>query len=143
MQSNEGKQGFLDEIAKLKSFLEDPWAVKDDKKTVQVLVPKVTVVPAPPQPRVTVDPAVFEAEEMLSARNKRAAMQKKAAAASLVAEDYARRFELGEPVVSCLVLLILLMLSSMLVEYMLIEYLMIMFMYVIKIIKIRVCALEC
>ncbi|XP_076952187.1 uncharacterized protein LOC143625836, partial [Bidens hawaiensis] len=98
LQSHEGKQGFLDEIAKLKSFLEDPWSVKDEKKTVQVLVPKVTVVPAPPQPRMTVDPAVLEAEEMLSARNKRAAMQKKAAAASLVAEDYARRFESGETV---------------------------------------------
>ena len=85
----------MDEIARLKEFLDDPWLIRDGKKTVQVLVPKVAV--APPPPQVTVTPNL--AEEMLSAQNKRAALQRKAAAASLVAEDYARRFESGDTVV--------------------------------------------
>lgn len=93
----------MEEIDRLKAFLDDPWLIKDDKKRVQVLVPKVDVTPPPPQVTVTPNAVVFDggcedaADEMLSAQNKRAAMQKKAAAASLVAEDYARRFESGDP----------------------------------------------
>ncbi|KAJ0735213.1 putative [histone H3]-lysine(4) N-trimethyltransferase chromatin regulator PHD family [Helianthus annuus] len=101
LQNDDRKNGFLDEIARLKAFLEDPWLIKGEKKTVQVVVPKVTVVVPPVRPRLSVDPAVLdgsEAEEMLSARSKRAAVQKQAAAALLVAEDYARRFESGETV---------------------------------------------
>ncbi|XP_024984459.1 uncharacterized protein LOC112520343 [Cynara cardunculus var. scolymus] len=101
LQNDKGKNGFLEEIARLKEFLDDPWLIKNDKKTVQVLVPKVAVAPPPPQVTVTPNVAVVDgnaAEEMLSAQNKRAALQRKAAAASLVAEDYARRFESGETV---------------------------------------------
>lgn len=96
----------MDEIANLKAFLNDPWLLKDDKKTVQVLVPKVVVTIPPPPVQVTVtsnslgvDGDASAAAEMLSVQNKRAALQKKATAASLVAEDYARRFESGETMV--------------------------------------------
>ncbi|KAI3739584.1 hypothetical protein L2E82_29993 [Cichorium intybus] len=75
----------------MKAFLDEPWLIRDGKRTVKVLVPRVDVKPPPPQ--VTVTPNVVVADgsrdEMLSVQNKRAAMQKKAAAASLVAEDYA------------------------------------------------------
>ncbi|KAK9068883.1 hypothetical protein SSX86_012999 [Deinandra increscens subsp. villosa] len=103
LQNDEGRKVFLDEIARLEAFLDDPWLIKDEKKTVQILVPKVVVAPHPPLTQMTVVPnrAVLDggaAEEMLSAQNKRAVMQKKAAAASLEAEDYARRFESGETV---------------------------------------------
>ncbi|CAI9269772.1 unnamed protein product [Lactuca saligna] len=103
VQNEKGQIGFLEEIDRLKAFLDDPWLIKDDKKRVQVLVPKVDVTPPPPQLTVTPNAVVVDggcedaADEMLSAQNKRAAMQKKAAAASLVAEDYARRFESGDP----------------------------------------------
>ncbi|KAJ9558275.1 hypothetical protein OSB04_012889 [Centaurea solstitialis] len=93
----QARNGFLEEIAKLKEFLDDPWLIRDGKRTVQVLVPKVEAV-APPPPKVAATVAVADAEEMLSAQNKRAALQRKAAAASLVAEDYARRFESGDTV---------------------------------------------
>nr|XP_043609846.1 uncharacterized protein LOC122581665 [Erigeron canadensis] len=104
LHNEKGETDFLNEITNLKSFLDDPWRIKDDKRTVQVLVPKVVVAPPPPVP-VQAAPAVpnsvavvdgDDAAEMLSAQNKRAAMQKQAAAASLVAEDFARRFESGE-----------------------------------------------
>lgn len=97
---------FVDQIARLKAFLDDPWLIKDEKRTVQVLVPKVTVVVQPPVVTVNRNRVVLDggdAEEMLSVQNKRAVLQKQAAAASLVAEDFARRFESGETVVRCLV----------------------------------------
>ncbi|XP_071720632.1 uncharacterized protein [Rutidosis leptorrhynchoides] len=100
--NKKGKNEFVDEIAKLKAFLDDPWLIKDDKRTIQVLVPKVIVAPplAPPQVTVVVKPAVVvdgdAAAEMLSAQKKRVVLQKQAAAASFVAEDFARRFESGE-----------------------------------------------
>ncbi|KAI3742910.1 hypothetical protein L1987_60608 [Smallanthus sonchifolius] len=98
LQNDDAKNEFLAEIARLKAFLDDPWLIKDEKKTVQVLVPKVTVAPQPPVPvTASLVSDGGAAEEMLSAQNKRAVMQKKAAAA-LVAEDYARRFESGEAV---------------------------------------------
>ncbi|KAI3510847.1 hypothetical protein L1887_17984 [Cichorium endivia] len=104
LQNEKGQKEFLEEIDRLKAFLDDPWLIRDGKRTVQVLVPKVDVTPPPPQVTVTPNPVFVDgsredaAEEMLSAQNKRAAMQKKAAAASLVAEDYARRFESGDTV---------------------------------------------
>ncbi|KAD3336731.1 hypothetical protein E3N88_32250 [Mikania micrantha] len=103
LQNDDRKKVFLEEIDRLKAFLDDPWLIKDEKKTVQVLVPKVVVAPHPVQPRMTVTAnrtAVDggAGEEMLLVQNKRAVMQKKAAVASFVAEDYARRFESRETV---------------------------------------------
>ncbi|CAN4080557.1 unnamed protein product [Withania somnifera] len=65
--------------------------------TIQVKVPKIVVAP-PPQVPVGDGGAGGEGEEsaaIASAQSKRVALQKKAAAASMVAEDFARRFESG------------------------------------------------
>lgn len=96
------------EVAKLEEFVKDPRLLRArESTTVQVVVPKVVV--APVAPVVPVAPVAVvdgkDAEELLSAQNKRAAMQKKAAAESLVAEDYARRMETGEVEVRLSILL--------------------------------------
>ncbi|KAI7757272.1 hypothetical protein M8C21_019183 [Ambrosia artemisiifolia] len=91
---------FLEEIDRLKEFITDPWLVNSEKKTVQVVVPKVRVEVAPKvQTRVVVGEKKVGldgegVEEEMSVRSRRVAMQKKAEAA----EDYARRFEAGEMV---------------------------------------------
>lgn len=91
-----GKDEFLAEVAKLEEFIKDPRLLRvRESTTVQVAVPKVVTPPPPPQAPVT-DVDGGDAEELLSAQTKRAAMQRKAAAASLVAEDYARRMETGD-----------------------------------------------
>ncbi|XAR63454.1 Histone-lysine N-methyltransferase [Bertholletia excelsa] len=100
LQGEKARNEFLDEVAGVEEFLKDPWLLRArGKDTVQVLVPKVSPPPVPPAAAVPGDVgggmANGDAEEMLSAQTKRAAMQRKAAAASLVAEDYARRFESG------------------------------------------------
>ncbi|XP_047310949.1 uncharacterized protein LOC124914444 [Impatiens glandulifera] len=91
---------FLDEVVRIADLINDPLLICfKENATVQVAVPKV--VPPPQPPLVAVGAAfgdgnVFgDGDEMLSAQNKRSALQKKAAAASLVAEDFARRFESG------------------------------------------------
>ncbi|CAK9183492.1 unnamed protein product [Ilex paraguariensis] len=102
-QGEKPKTDFLEVISRVEEFLKDPWFIKarEQNDTVQVKVPKVVVVPPPP-----VVPAVGDGgggggdgEELLSAQTKRATMQRKASAASVVAEDYARRFESGDLVV--------------------------------------------
>lgn len=102
LQGEKGKNEFLEEVGKLEEFLKDPWLLRArENATIQVKVPKVVVVAPPPQ-SLAVGDAGTDAEEaaaMLSAQTKRAVLQKKAAAASLVAEDYARRFESGDLVV--------------------------------------------
>lgn len=98
LQSQKAKNGFLEEVAKVAEFWRDPWLLRvRERSTVQVAVPRIVV---PPPLPVTVDGFGGDGEEALSAQTKRAAMQKKAAAASLEAEDYARRFESGDLVVS-------------------------------------------
>ncbi|KAL7204405.1 hypothetical protein ACSBR2_017472 [Camellia fascicularis] len=93
LHSDEAKNEFFEEVSRVEDFLKDPWLLTvRAKATVQVAVPKVV---APPPPPVAVGLGDGDGEEMLSAQRKRAAMQRKAAAASLVAEDYARRFESG------------------------------------------------
>ncbi|KAF5952566.1 hypothetical protein HYC85_010510 [Camellia sinensis] len=92
LHSDEAKNEFLEEVSRVEDFLKDPWLLTvRAKATVQVAVPKVV---APPPPPVAVGLGDGDGEEMLSAQRKRAAMQRKAAAASLVAEDYARRMPL-------------------------------------------------
>ncbi|KAL6968885.1 hypothetical protein U1Q18_048458 [Sarracenia purpurea var. burkii] len=96
--SDKAKNEFLEDVARVEEFLKDPWLLRvRDQATVQVAVPKV--VAPPPVSAVghgEVGGGVGDGDEMLlSAQTKRAVMQRKAAAASLVAEDYARRFESG------------------------------------------------
>ncbi|KAL3537447.1 hypothetical protein ACH5RR_000813 [Cinchona calisaya] len=117
LQTEEGRDGFLGEVLRIEEFVKDPWLLKAEANaTVQVKVPKVVVVAPPPLPpppivvqktAVDVTPAVKDGggtgdgdDEALdvSAQTKRVALQKKAAAASMVAEDFARRFESGEMV---------------------------------------------
>ncbi|KAK9663887.1 hypothetical protein RND81_14G004400 [Saponaria officinalis] len=104
LQCERGKIDFVAEIQRIEDFLKDPWLFRvKDGATVQVPVPKLPPPPPPPLP-VVVDSddavaaaaaAAAAAEEELSAQTKRAALQKKAAVASLAAEDFARRFESG------------------------------------------------
>ncbi|KAH6810708.1 PHD finger family protein, partial [Perilla frutescens var. frutescens] len=106
LRSEKGKEDFLQGVARVEQFLKDPWLIKArENATIQVLVPKVTVspLPPPPPPQFAPDvsaPGVGGGAEEASAQVKRAALQKQAAAASLVAEDYARRFESGDLEVS-------------------------------------------
>lgn len=88
----------------IEQFLNDPWLIKArENATVQVKVPKVVVSPAPlpPPPQFGVVPVVGVGGEeaamsAASAQVKRVELQKQGAAASMVAEDYARRFESGD-----------------------------------------------
>lgn len=79
------------EVAALEEFLRDPWTVRvgdgggDGEGTVQVRVPRVL-----PQQKV-----VRLAAEDGTGREKRAALQREAAASSVAAEDYVRRLEIG------------------------------------------------
>ncbi|KAL3643515.1 hypothetical protein CASFOL_014330 [Castilleja foliolosa] len=107
LQSEKGKEDFLQEVSRVEQFLKDPWLIKaGENATIQVKVPKVVAVPAPlpPQPpQLVPDVSVGagdEAAAAASAQVKRAALQKQAAAASVVAEDYARKFESGDLVTS-------------------------------------------
>ena len=102
LQSHRARAQFEEEVARVEALLKDPRLIRvPEGSTVQVVVPKVA---APPTPAVVVvvgdGVGGGEGEEMLlSAQTKRAAMQRKAAAVSMVAEDYARRFESGDLVV--------------------------------------------
>ncbi|KAI3445034.1 hypothetical protein Pfo_001699 [Paulownia fortunei] len=108
LQGEKGKNDFLQEVAGVEQFLNDPWLIKArENATVQVKVPKVVVstAPPPPPPQFSAVPAVGVGGEeaamsAASAQVKRVTLQKQAAVASMVAEDYARRFESGDLVVS-------------------------------------------
>ncbi|GMH30639.1 hypothetical protein Nepgr_032482 [Nepenthes gracilis] len=92
--SEKGRGEFLEGIARLEEFLKDPWLSRvRERNTVQVPVPKV---PTPPTPSAVAGDVAEGAADELSVQTKRAVLQKKAAAASLVAEDFARRFESGD-----------------------------------------------
>lgn len=102
---NDRSGDLLGEITRIEEFLKDPWLIRvKDGATIQVPVPKVVVPPPPPPPPVSAvvdggggggEDAAAAAEELLSAQTKRVALQKKAAVASMAAEDFARRFESG------------------------------------------------
>ncbi|XP_022960261.1 uncharacterized protein LOC111461058 [Cucurbita moschata] len=106
LQNGRAKNEFLDGVHKVEDFLKDPWGIRVNKDgkgtTVQVWVPKVAP-PSPPvlQPVGVVGEAfsgadgVDEMTAAMSAQTKRIALQRKAAAAMIAAEDYARRFESG------------------------------------------------
>ena len=78
--------------------MQDPWGVRVSREgTVQVPVPKVAPVPVVDGGEAGGD-AVDEAASV-SAQAKRLALQRKAAAAMVAAENYARRVESGDVVV--------------------------------------------
>ncbi|XP_043692026.1 uncharacterized protein LOC122642576 [Telopea speciosissima] len=97
LQSEKGRKNFLEEVFRVEEFLSDPWSVRARQKgTVQVSVPRI--VASTPVVTAVADGVVGgdgDVEEM-SAQTKRVALQKKAVAESLAAEDYARRFETGD-----------------------------------------------
>ncbi|XP_073143653.1 uncharacterized protein [Henckelia pumila] len=104
LQSDKGKIEFLQEVARVEQFLKDPWLIKPrEDATIQVMVPKLVVStsPATQPPQLPIAMGVGggdigEEVALASAQVKRVALQKQAAAASMVAEDYARRFESGD-----------------------------------------------
>ncbi|XP_050210004.1 uncharacterized protein LOC126660499 [Mercurialis annua] len=116
LHTAKSKAEFLLQVSRIEEFARDPVRIrdlKDSSATVQVLVPKVLPVPAPPPPQqpclpvasaVVVPVACGDGDcggggggaEEASAHTKRVALQKKAAAAMVAAEDYARRFESGD-----------------------------------------------
>ncbi|KAJ9174512.1 hypothetical protein P3X46_013149 [Hevea brasiliensis] len=114
LHSAKSKADFLLDVLRIEEFFKDPLGIRDSKKsTVQVLVPKVAPVPAAPAPTFGVVAAGdggggggggagggSELGEEASAQTKRVALQRKAAAAMVAAEDYARRFESGDMAVA-------------------------------------------
>ncbi|GAV86067.1 hypothetical protein CFOL_v3_29500 [Cephalotus follicularis] len=106
--SNLSKNHFLQEVDRIEEFLKDPWGIRVLREaTVQVSVPRVApvIVPPPPPPAVLVvadGDAVEEAAavSLVSTQAKRVALQKKAAAAMVAAEDFARKFESGDNAVA-------------------------------------------
>ncbi|XP_057511206.1 uncharacterized protein LOC130793510 isoform X2 [Actinidia eriantha] len=97
LQSEKAKNEFFDEVARVEEFFKDPWLLRvRDEGTVQVAVPKVVPPPPPPLAGEGGGGGGDPDELSLSAMTKRVALQRKAAVASMVAEDYARRFESGD-----------------------------------------------
>ncbi|XVF22939.1 hypothetical protein REPUB_Repub12eG0214100 [Reevesia pubescens] len=98
LQSPNSKNGFLQEVIAVEDFLKDPWGVRVSREgTVQVPVPKVS--PVPVGDGCGGDGGGVDAVEeaaSVSAQAKRLALQRKAAAAMVAAEDYARRVESGD-----------------------------------------------
>ncbi|XP_057978611.1 uncharacterized protein LOC131165016 isoform X2 [Malania oleifera] len=93
LRGEKARDGFLDEAVRVEEFLRDDWLLRVCRSsTVQVAVPRV----APPPPAPPVSAGDCGEEALLSAQTKRAALQRKAAAALVAAEDYARRFESGD-----------------------------------------------
>ncbi|KAK4738230.1 hypothetical protein R3W88_001927 [Solanum pinnatisectum] len=96
-----GKNEFFSDVTKLEEFLKDPWGLKAKQPaTIQVKVPKLNVAPPPQAPVGDGGGGSSgdgeEAAAIASAKTKRVALQKKTAAASMVADDFARQFESGD-----------------------------------------------
>ncbi|KAL5543382.1 hypothetical protein UlMin_007166 [Ulmus minor] len=97
---------FVEEVRRVAEFCDDPSGIRVEEEgegcgTVQVVVPRVVVPPPPAPVNLPVLAPVGEfgdedAAAVASAQAKRAALQRKAAAAMVAAEDYARRFESGD-----------------------------------------------
>lgn len=98
----------MKEVGRVEEFLKDPREARVSREgTVQVQVPKVIPAPTPILVAAAVDGDggglagagggdVGDEAIAVSAHTKRVALQKKAAAAMVAAEDYARRFESGD-----------------------------------------------
>ncbi|OVA19395.1 hypothetical protein BVC80_9055g24 [Macleaya cordata] len=104
LQSEKGRNSFLEEISRVEEFLIDPWSLRvtKEKETVQVTVPRIVK----PVQAVTIKTTVVDGfgssdvfgsggsgdgDEIWSVQKKQASLQKKAAVVSLAAEDFARR----------------------------------------------------
>ncbi|KAM0050407.1 putative [histone H3]-lysine(4) N-trimethyltransferase chromatin regulator PHD family [Helianthus debilis subsp. tardiflorus] len=101
LRTEKAQAEFLEAAARVEAIFNDRSLIYGKSETVEVLVPKVVVMPPPAmasQPIGSLDVVVVDGDvaEELSVQSKRFVMQKKAAAASVVAEDYARRFESGD-----------------------------------------------
>ncbi|KAJ0669047.1 putative [histone H3]-lysine(4) N-trimethyltransferase chromatin regulator PHD family [Helianthus annuus] len=101
LRTEKAQAEFLEAAARVEAIFNDRSLIYGKSETVEVLVPKVVVMPPPAmasQPIGSPDVVVVDGDvaEELSVQSKRFVMQKKAAAASVVAEDYARRFESGD-----------------------------------------------
>ncbi|XP_027770915.1 uncharacterized protein LOC107024954 isoform X5 [Solanum pennellii] len=96
-----GKNEFLPDVTRFEEFLEDSWGLKAKQPaTCQVKVPKL-LISSPSQVLVgdgcgSSGGDGEEATSIASAQNARVALQKKAAASSNVAEDFARGFQSGD-----------------------------------------------
>ncbi|GMI74140.1 hypothetical protein like AT3G08020 [Hibiscus trionum] len=94
LHSPNSGNGFLQEVIRVEEFLKDPWSVGVSREgTVQVPVPKLASVPAG-------DGSGAGAVEESASVAKRLALQRKAAAAMVAAEEYARKVESGDIVVT-------------------------------------------
>ncbi|KAJ0448919.1 putative [histone H3]-lysine(4) N-trimethyltransferase chromatin regulator PHD family [Helianthus annuus] len=101
LRTEKAQAEFLEAAARVEAIFNNRSLIYGKSETVEVLVPKVVVMPPPAmasQPIGSPDVVVVDGDvaEELSVQSKRFVMQKKAAAASVVAEDYARRFESGD-----------------------------------------------
>ncbi|KAI3731824.1 hypothetical protein L1987_63014 [Smallanthus sonchifolius] len=96
LRSEKAQNEFLEAAARVEAIFNNPSSIYGKPKTVQVLVPKVVTMPPTTQTVAAVVEGGGDVADELSVQTKRAAMQKKAAAASVAAEDYARRFESGD-----------------------------------------------
>ncbi|CAN1342430.1 Histone-lysine N-methyltransferase 2B [Linum perenne] len=109
LHSDTSKSDFLLDVSRIEDLLIDSSRIRaSTRDTVQVLVPKV-VPPPVPVPAASALPVAVVADgdggedsEALSAsaHTKRVALQKKAAATMVAAEDFARRFETDEQALS-------------------------------------------
>ncbi|EPS66318.1 hypothetical protein M569_08470, partial [Genlisea aurea] len=62
LRTQEGMKEFMQEVAMIEQFLNDPWSIKSrDNATIRVLVPKVAVSPSPPQESSLI-PSLFSEE---------------------------------------------------------------------------------
>ncbi|ERN00866.1 hypothetical protein AMTRI_Chr03g139980 [Amborella trichopoda] len=97
LQSEKGRRAFVDEVNVLEDILKDPWFLRaGGRKTLQVQVPHVEKGDGLSKKQGdSVTGVDGEGEELQSVQTKRVSLQKKAIAASLAAEDLARRFETG------------------------------------------------
>ncbi|KAK8506509.1 hypothetical protein V6N12_034236 [Hibiscus sabdariffa] len=93
LRSPNSCNGFLQEVIRVEEFLKDPWGVRGSREgTVQVPVPKL-------EPVLPGDGGGGGAVEE-SAQAKRLALQRKAAAPVAAAEEYARKAQSGDVVVT-------------------------------------------
>eukprot|EP01018_Ginkgo_biloba_P032758 Gb_08461 [translate_table: standard] len=101
LQTQEGRQAFLDDITRLEKLLSNPGLlVAGGRETVEVLVPRISKDFKPKKKNQAFLGGLAQddddVDERLSTQTKQAAMRKRATLASLAAEDYARKYEQGD-----------------------------------------------
>ncbi|KAD7116934.1 hypothetical protein E3N88_04202 [Mikania micrantha] len=88
LRSETGRNEFLEAAARVEAIFTNPGLIYGKPKTVQVLVPKVVVMP--PATKTTVAPSIVATNVAAVVDGDRATV------ASASADDYACRFESGE-----------------------------------------------